>query len=115
MPEMLLETFPTGEFRTPGEDSNLVAGIQRPHGNQAVERIPKLARQSVVQLGRSIFGTAPVIQHHRFSPSGELHLEGSRCVQQEGSANTGNFEFPNLLQVGRTERILDNGFLNVAL
>ena len=115
MSETLLLALPENEFRALGKDSDFVAGVHLAGGHQAVERILKLARQGVLQVGCSIFGIAPMIQQHRFDPRGELHFERGGSVQQEGSAGAGNFEFQNFLQVRRAKWVEDNGFLNAAL
>jgi cell division ATPase FtsA len=115
MPEMLLLTFPKEEFRALGKDSDLIAGIHLVGGHQAVERILKLARQGVLQVGWSIFGIAPIFQRHRFSPRGELHFERGGSVPQEGSAGRANFAFRNFLQVRRAKGVEGKGFLNAAL
>ena len=73
---MVLLTLPEDEFRTFGEYADRVAGAHLAGGYQAIERILKLARQSVLEVGSSVLRIAPVVEKQRFGAGGEFHLKG---------------------------------------
>ena len=68
--------FPEDEFRTFSEHADLVSGAHLAGGHQAIERVLKLARQGVLEVGSSVFRIAPVMEDQRFGAGGEFQLKG---------------------------------------
>ena len=94
---MALLTSSEDQLRTLGEDADLVSSVHLAGGHQAIERVLKLARQDVLEVGSSVFRIAPVMEEKRFGAGGELDLKGRGGVPEENLAGLGEFEVQNFL------------------
>ena len=107
-------TLPEDEVRTFGEHADLVAGAHLAGGHQAIERVLKLARQGVLEVGSSVFRITPVMEKQRFGAGSEFHLKGCGRMLEENLAGPGEFEVQDSLQVRGSKWLVNNRFLDAA-